>query len=67
MRICRLYCNLKRYGGTTPVELTNALDFSRKSKDLSHLTTKLFKNELSTQEKECALCDIISHYKKQKS
>lgn len=64
MRICRPYCSLKRYGGTTPVELANALDFARKNQKLSHLTQKLFENKLSLQEKECAICDIISYYKR---
>lgn len=64
MRICRLYCGLKRYGGTTPVELSYALEFASKNKNLSHHVKNLFSNSLSSQKKECAICDIISHYRK---
>lgn len=66
MRICRLYCSLKRFGGTTPVELSYALDFARKHQKLSHLPKKMFENSLSVRQKECAICDIITHYRKSK-
>lgn len=64
MRVCRLYCDLKRYDGTTPLELSIALEYARKNQKLSPIAEKLFHNQASAQEKECGLCDIISHYRK---
>lgn len=67
MKICRLYCNFKRYDGTTPLELSYTLEHARKNEKLSQATEKLFNNELTVQHKECAICDIVSYYRKKNS
>ncbi|MEJ5172797.1 MAG: hypothetical protein WHT47_03710 [Hydrogenothermaceae bacterium] len=64
MRTCKFYCGVIRYQGTTPLELTYALDTARKDKELSVIPKKLYNNEYSLSEKECAICDIILNYRK---
>lgn len=46
------------------MELSYALEFASKNKNLSHHVKNLSSNSLSSQKKECAICDIISHYRK---
>ncbi|MCX7738299.1 MAG: hypothetical protein N2Z80_02620 [Hydrogenothermaceae bacterium] len=67
MRVCRLYYSLKRYDGTTPFELSLALEYARKNQKLSSIAEKLFHNQASAKEKECGLCDIISHYRENRN